>query len=139
MKTEIKRKLDKPYFLLRTHDGLSHFFEPQVERLFRTQKNGISRFIPSASIVEENGVKCVSYKLSKVQSKTLRPLKSITHPELKALSTAAKDFYNPSTNITKFEKSLRKAFRLPDPQLEPDAYYLWGSKKKSETFGNLGS
>lgn len=129
MKTEIKRKLDKPYFLLRTHDGLSHFFEPQVERLFRSQKNGISRFIPSASIVEENGAKCVSYKLSKVQSKTLRPLKSITHPELKALSLAAKNFYNPSKNTTKFEKSLRKAFRLPDPQLEPEAYYLWGSKK----------
>ena len=92
MKKEIKRKLDKPYFLLRTHDGISHFFEPQVERIFRSQKNGISRFIPRATIIEENGVKSVTYKLSKVQAKTLRPLKSITHPELKALSLAAKNF-----------------------------------------------
>ena len=129
MKTEIKRKLDKPYFLLRTHDGISHFFEPQVERIFRSQKNGISRFIPRASIIEERGVKCVSYKLSKVQAKTLRPLKSITHPELKALSLAAKNFYHPSKEATKFETNLRKAFRLPDPEIELDSYYLWGSRK----------
>jgi hypothetical protein len=129
MKTEIKRKLDKPYFLLRTHDGIDHFLQPQIERMFYSEKNGLSRFMPRATIVDEKGVKTVSYQLTKVQAKTLRPLRSITHPELKALKTAAAKFYNPDRQLTKFESSLRKAFRLPDPELEPDAYFLWGSRK----------
>ena len=130
MKTELNRPLDKPYFLLRTHDGISHFFDPQVERLFSSDKDGLFRFMPKARIVERNGVKSVSFQLTKPQAKTLRPLKAITHPELKALKVAALNFYKPKREITKFESSLRKAFQLPDPELEPDAYYLWGSRKK---------
>lgn len=129
MKTEIIRKLDKNYFLLRTHDGLGHFLEAQVKRLFSSEKNGISQFLPEASIIEDGGERWVSYQLTKSQAKTLRPLKSITHPELKALRNAAKKFYAPQKGCTKFEASLRKAFCLPDPDLEPDAYYLWGSRK----------
>ena len=129
MKSEIKRKLDKPYFLLRTHDGINHFLQPQVERMFYSDQNGLSRFMPRATIVDEKGVKAVSYQLTKAQAKTLRPLRSITHPELKALKRAAAKFYNPDRQLTKFESSLRKAFRLPDPELEPDAYFLWGSRK----------
>jgi len=129
MKTEIIRKLDKNYFLLRTHDGLGHFLEAQVKRLFGSEKNGLSRFLPKATIIENGGERSVSYQLTKSQAKTIRPLKSITHPELKALRNAAKSFYTIKKESTKFEANLRKAFYLPDPDLEPDAYYLWGSRK----------
>ena len=76
MKTEIIRKLDKNYFLLRTHDGLGHFLEAQVKRLFGSEKNGLSRFLPKATIIENGGERSVSYQLTKSQAKTIRPLKS---------------------------------------------------------------
>ena len=129
MKTQIIRKLDKSYFLLRTHDKIDHFLQPQVERIFHSSKNSMGRFLPPAKIIQEKGGRSVCYYLTKMQAKTLRPLKEITLPELNALKKAATDFLSPEKETTKYEKSLRRAFCLPDPELEPDSYFLWGTKR----------
>lgn len=129
MKANIIRKLDKPYFLLRTHDRIGHFLQPQMERMFFLGEHGLGRFLPSAKIVEVDGVKAVKYTLTKGQQKTLRPMKFITHPELCALRKAVSSFLSPQEKLTKYETELRKSFRLPDPELEPESYLLWGSKR----------
>jgi len=129
MKTEIIRKLDKSYFLLRTHDKIGHFLQPQMERIFHKHKNGLGKFLPPAKIVDEKGGKSVCYYLSKMQARTLRPLKAITQPELNALEKEAINFLKPSEGTTKYEMCLRRAFCLPDPELEPDSYFLWGTKR----------
>jgi len=129
MKTQIIRKLDKSYFLLRTHDKIDHFLQPQVERIFHSSKNSMGRFLPPAKIIQEKGGRSVCCYLTKMQATTLSPLKEITLPELNALKKAATDFLSPEKETTKYEKSLRRAFCLPDPELEPDSYFLWGTKR----------
>ena len=129
MKREIIRKLDKPYFLLRTHDRISHYMQPQMERMFFFAKHGLGAFLPHAKIVDLDGTKAVKYSLTKTQARTLRPLRFITSPELGALRKAAEKFLSPNEKLTKYENDLRHAFKLPDPELEPDAYYLWGTKR----------
>mgnify|MGYP001254267789 CR=1 FL=1 len=129
MKREIIRKLEKPYFLLRTHDRLGHFMQHQMNRMFFLGKHGLGTFMPPAKLIELDGVKAVRYSLTKAQAKTLRPLKHITMPELKNFQKAAIDFIQTKENLTKYEKNLRQSFRFPDPELEPDAYFLWGTKR----------
>ena len=122
MKTQIIRKLDKSYFLLRTHDKIDHFLQPQVERIFHSSKNSMGRFLPPAKIIQEKGGRSVCYYLTKMQAKTLRPLKEITLPELNALKKAATDFLSPekvhrdSSYSVPSDFSLRKiCFRVLPP------------------------
>ena len=129
MKSEILRKLDKPYFLLRTHDRVGHFMQHQMDRMFFKGKNGLDAFLPPAKLVEVDGIKSVKYSLTKAQARTLRPMKSIPLPELKSFQRAAEAFFSPKADLTKYETDLRQSFRLPDPELEPESYFLWGTKR----------
>ena len=129
MKSEILRKLEKPYFLLRTHDRVGHFMQHQMDRMFFKGKNGLGAFLPPAKLVEVDGIKSVKYSLTKIQAKTLRPLKFIPLPELKSFQRAAEDFFSPKADLTKYETDLRQSFKLPDPELEPESYFLWGTKR----------
>ena len=74
MKTEIIRKLDKNYFLLRTHDGLGHFLEAQVKRLLGSEKMGYHGFSPKPpSLKMEEGEAFPISSLS-LKPKQLDPL-----------------------------------------------------------------
>jgi hypothetical protein len=56
-------------------------------------------------------------------------LKFIPLPELKSFQRAAEDFFSPKSDLTKYESDLRQSFKLPDPELEPESYFLWGTKR----------
>ena len=73
----------------------------------------------------------VKFTVHGIPPEQLRPLTSLPESEIEEFEKAVKAFYAsayPEAGVPQGDKDARKLFRLPDPDLEPDAYWVYGDR-----------
>lgn len=130
-----QRELRKPYFIIRTPDRVDSFLERDNARLLLSPKEPLSRFLAPAKLVSggSGGEGRIEYDLSAYPLETFAPLKAVPTSLMRELREAVEAFYtradDSSLRVSAHERELRRAFRVPDPDLEPDAYWVYGPRE----------
>jgi hypothetical protein len=124
------RELKSPYFLLRAFDGLGSYFTAENHPIVASHHEPLCRFLADARLVETNGARSVRYYFGRAVAETARPMEFLPQSEIDGFAAAVRAFYAKAhtlaPRVVAHEKSLRANFRLPDPDLEPDAYWVYG-------------
>ena len=125
-----RRDLRSPYFIFRTLDGTGTYFTAENLPIVLSPKEPLSRFLAPARVVETGGVRSITYDLAAIPLDTARPMEFLPQSEIDAFAEAVRAFYDKAheaaQRIVPYEKRLRAHFRLPDPELEADAYWVYG-------------
>lgn len=125
-----RRDLRSPYFVLRTPDGVGTYFTSENLPVVRSEKEPLARFLAGARQTESGTLRSIQYDFEGIALDTARPMEFLPQSEIDAFAAAARDFYDKAhaatPRIVPHEKRLRAHFRLPDPDLEPDAYWVYG-------------
>ena len=126
------RELRKPYFLYRTPDALGTYLQREVYRALFSRKDPLTRFLMPAQLTGPQ-VKPpkIEYDFEGRAPSGFVQMKHLSRAEIAAFKEAAADFLKKADpdapeKITPHEQELRLHFRLPDPDEEPDAYWLYG-------------
>lgn len=124
------RRLAKPYFLFRTPDGLDSYFNRECRRLLLSPQEPLAGFLAPVVTNDEGKGGTIEYNLAAMADENLEPMASLPDTLREQLAQAIHAFLDRGENgenrISDHEKRLRHGFRLPDPDLEPDAYWLYG-------------
>ncbi|MGA2016262.1 MAG: Ig-like domain-containing protein [Opitutaceae bacterium] len=125
-----QRDLKSPYYLLRTPDGVGSFFTAENLPIVASPNEPLARFLAPARIVENGTLRSIRYDIAPPVMETARPMEFLPQSEIDGFAAAARMFYAKAhalaPRIVAHEKHLRANFRLPDPDLEPDAYWVFG-------------
>jgi hypothetical protein len=125
-----QRDLKSPYYLLRTPDGVGSFFTVENLPIVASPNEPLARFLAPARIVENGTLRSIRYDIAPAVLETARPMEFLPQSEIDGFAAAARMFYAKAhaaaPRIVAHEKLLRANFRLPDPELEPDAYWVFG-------------
>jgi hypothetical protein len=125
-----RRDLRSPYFVFRTPDGIGTYFTSEHLPVVKSAKEPLSRFLAGARLVENGTLRSIQYDFEGIALDTARPMEFLPQSEIDAFAAAVREFYDKAhaatPRIVPHEKKLRAHFRLPDPDLEPDAYWVYG-------------
>jgi hypothetical protein len=125
-----RRDLKSPYFVYRTPDGTGSYFTSENLPILTSPKEPLARFLVPAAITESGTLRSIVYKYDAVPLDTARQLEFLPQSEIDAFAEAVRAFYDKAhasaLRVVPHEKRLRAHFRLPDPDLEPDAYWVYG-------------
>jgi len=125
-----RRELRSPYFVFRTLDGTGTYFTTENLPIIMSPKEPLSRFLAPARLVESGGARAIAYDFTAIPLDTAKPLEFLPQSEIDAFAEAVRAFYDKAhegtQRIVPYEKRLRAHFRLPDPDVEPDAYWVYG-------------
>jgi hypothetical protein len=125
-----RRDLKSPYFLLRTPDGIDSYFTSENLPIVQSPKEPLSRFLAPARLVESGTLRSIAYDFDAVPLDAARRMEFLPQSEIDAFAEAVGAFYDKAhaatPRIVPHEKRLRAHFRLPDPDLESDAYWVYG-------------
>lgn len=125
-----RRDLRSPYFVFRTPDGIGTYFTSEHLPVVKSAKEPLARFLAGARLVENGTLRSIQYDFEGIAPETVRPMEFLPQSEIDAFAAAVRDFYDKAhaatPRIVPHEKKLRAHFRLPDPDLEPDAYWVYG-------------
>jgi methionine-rich copper-binding protein CopC len=135
----LSRDLARPYYLITTPDGVGHYLREQRPAMNSVHQSLFSRREPLTGILApavlqkaEGGTGSgrkryrIEYQLSEQALATAIPLDSVTDSIIATFEEAVAEFLGDRRQLSPHEKQLRESFRLPDPELEPDAYWLYG-------------
>jgi len=130
----VTRQIYTTHFELRSPTGES-YFDGGARKLVKADSEPLAQFLADVQFVRGEGSQKkevrASYYFGEVPVSQWRPLQFITQGMLDAFETAAVEFYKKAHVIEKrpeFHKSAIRGFRLPDPDLEPDCYWLVGER-----------
>jgi hypothetical protein len=116
--------------VFRTPDGIGTYFTSEHLPVLKSAKEPLARFLAGARLVESGTLRSIQYDFEGVALDTVRPMEFLPQSEIDEFATAVRDFYDKAhaatSRIVPHEKRLRAHFRLPDPDLEPDAYWVYG-------------
>lgn len=125
-----RRDLRSPYFVFRTPDGIGTYFTSEHLPVLKSPKEPLARFLAGARLVESGTLRSIQYDFEGIALETARPMEFLPQSEIDAFAAAVREFYDKAhaatPRIVAHEKRLRAHFRLPDPDLEPDAYWVYG-------------
>ena len=125
-----RRDLRSPYFVFRTPDGIGTYFTSEHLPVLKSAREPLARFLAGARLVESGTLRSIQYDFEGIALDTARPMEFLPQSEIDAFAGAVRDFYDKAhaatPRIVPHEKKLRAHFRLPDPDLEPDAYWVYG-------------
>jgi len=125
-----QRDLRSPYFLFRTPDGLGSYFTEENRPIVRSPKEPLARFLAPARLVENGTLRSIRFELIEEMLATASPMEFLPQSEIDAFAAAVQEFYEKAhaaaPRVVPHEKRLRAHFRLPDPDQEPDAYWVYG-------------
>ena len=125
-----RRDLRSPYFVFRTPDGIGTYFTGEHLPVLKSAKEPLARFLAGARLVENGTLRSIQYDFEGFDLTAVRPMEFLPQSEIDAFAAAVRDFYDKAhaaaPRIVPHEKKLRAHFRLPDPDLEPDAYWVYG-------------
>ena len=125
-----RRDLKSPYFLLRTPDGLGSYFTGENLPIVQSPQEPLARFLAPARVVESGTLRSIAYDFDAVPLDTAQQMEFLPQSEIDAFAEAVRAFFDKAhaatPRIVPHEKRLRAHFRLPDPDLEPDAYWVYG-------------
>lgn len=124
------RKLSRPFYLLRTPDGRGHYFSREVQRALFGPNDPLMRFLVKARLDDNDRPNEIHYDFGGLPADSLAPMKFVPPAELRALEAATTSFLERAgknaSGVTAFEKELRAGFRVPDPETEPDCFWVYG-------------
>jgi hypothetical protein len=125
-----RRDLKSPYFLYRTPDGTGSYFTAENLPIIMSPKEPLARFLAPARVIESGTLRSIAYDFDAVPLDTVRPMEFLPQSEIDAFVAAVNAFYDKAhaatARIVPHEKRLRAHFRLPDPDLERDTYWVYG-------------
>lgn len=136
-----KREIKRPYFLLTTPDGVGHFMKEKkpavnsVNQALFSRREPLTGYLADARLEanEEAGFSdrksfSVCYHIDEEIRKSAVPFDTISEALLSALEDAVMRFLGRGgeRRFSPHEKTLRESFRVPDPDLEPDCYWMYG-------------
>ncbi len=130
LKELLTRTIRRPHYLVYTPERTCSYFEKQHYRVLMGRSEPLSIFLAPANLADaedERGRKAqrVSYDLSGCTGEISR-MESLPGALVDEFERAAKAFVSGSGRMVEYEISMRRGFRLPDPNLEPDAYLMYG-------------
>lgn len=124
------RSLSNPYFLIRTPDGLGSYLNRECRRLLLSVNEPLSAFLAPIKTTDEGRGGMLEYDLDAIPADSLERMEYLPETLLHSLGSAIDAFLDRCDDdekpISDHEKRIRKGFRLPDPDTEPDAYWLYG-------------
>lgn len=134
------RRLRSPWFVHTASIG-GHYLDPTCnQQLVRHPREAIAKFLADAKLVPVPGERVGDVKYADRPGQ--RPLCYLHEGALQAFEQAAQQFLQGTPGMDAASQRLRREFRLPDPDEEPDAYWvagdrfnpqlmiLWGCEKK---------
>ena len=128
----LTRDIRRPYFLVRAPDRVHHYLEKENYRILTSLREPLARFLARGTLIESGRDRTLKFDLAAYASEDLRQMEDLPLSEIEAFEEAARGFYEKAypeaENIPGHEKELRKFFKLPDPELEPDAYWVYGPR-----------
>lgn len=124
------RKLTQPYFDVRPNSQFTYFV-PEYLRVVKSDAEPLARFLADARLEPGSrpDQRRIEYSLGAIPADQIRPLEFLAKAEVEAFEVAARQFYvaaHQDQRVPMAEKEARKSFRLPDPDKEPDAYWVYG-------------
>lgn len=144
IKTNIpqSRQIQRPYFLLTTADGVGHYLKEErpgmntVNQALFSRRERIVEYLAPGVLkrVESEGGSGrkhyqIDYEISDEITDTAVPLESVSDSLIEEFSAAAEAFLgrDGQHQFAQHERGLRENFKVPDPELEPDCYWLYGT------------
>jgi hypothetical protein len=125
-----RRDLKSPYFVFRTPDGTGTYLTGENLPILLSSKEPLARFLAPARLVESGTLRSIAYDLSALPLDAAQRMEYLPQSEIDAFAEAVRSFYDKAhaatQRIVPFEKRLRAYFRLPDPDLEADSYWVYG-------------
>ncbi len=134
------RRLRSPYFIHTAAIGGSYLDFAFNQQLVRHPREALAKYLADAKLLPVVGERVGDIKYSDRPGQ--RPVCYLHEGAIKAFEAAADQFLQGSAGMDEANKRLRREFRLPDPNEEPDAYWvtgerfapqlmiLWGCEKK---------
>jgi hypothetical protein len=130
----VTRQIFVTHLEIKTPDGQS-YLEGGARKLVKADSEPLAQFLADAEINRGGGPQkrdvILNYFFGAIPKSQWRPMKFVTPGMLEAFEKAAYEFYrraHTGENIAQFQRQARIGFRLPDPDLEPDSYWLVGDR-----------
>lgn len=130
----VVRQVYVSHFELKTPAGES-YLEGGARKVVKAESEPLAQFLADAQLARGEGQQkrevTVSYFFGTVPANQWRPLRFVTQGILDAFEKAAQDFYaraHADQKLAQFQKQARLHFRLPDPELDPESYWLVGDR-----------
>jgi len=130
----IHRDIFVTHLEIKTPDGQS-YLEGGARKLVKAESEPLSQFLADAEITRGGGPQrrevTLNYFFGAIPKTQWRPMKFVTPGMLETFEKAAQEFYrraHANQNLAQFQRQARMGFRLPDPDLEPESYWLVGDR-----------
>lgn len=124
------RALRRPYFLCRTPNGLDNYVNHEFRLIITSRHEPLGTILAPLITKDEGKSGKLEYDLSALEAANPEKLTYLPESLRAELSAAVEHFLAPvktgAQKMSDHEKRLRAAFKLPDPDLESDAYWLYG-------------
>jgi hypothetical protein len=130
----VNRQIFVSHLEIKTPDGQS-YLEGGARKLVKADSEPLAQFLADAEITRGGGPLrrevTLNYSFGGIPKSRWRQMKFVTPGMLDAFEKAAQEFYRQAhakQNAAQFQRQARMAFRLPDPDLEPESYWLVGDR-----------
>src|SRR6266436_162388 len=130
----VNRQIFISHLEIKTPDGQS-YLEGGARKLVKADSEPLSQFLADAEITRAGGPQrrdvTLNYFFGAIPKGQWRQMKFVTPGMLEAFEKAAQEFYrraHANQNVAQFQRQARMGFRLPDPDLEPESYWLVGDR-----------
>lgn len=120
------RELKRPYYMLRLRGGEKPFYSPEIQGIIRDPKSPLTPFLPAAGLDNPQKPGLVTFELPpEVDRSTLTRMDRLPGSTIRSFQSAAESFIA-AEGLDPFRRQTREAFLLPDPEEEPDAWWVFG-------------
>jgi hypothetical protein len=130
----VNREIFVSHLEIKTPDGQS-YLDGGARKLVKADSEPLSQFLADAEITRAGGPQrrdvTLNYFFGAIPKGQWRQMKFVTPGMLEAFERAAQEFYrraHANQNLAQFQRQARMGFRLPDPDLEPESYWLVGDR-----------
>jgi len=130
----VSRRVFVSHLEIKTPDGQS-YLEGGARKLIKADSEPLAQFLADAEITRGGGPQrrdvMLNYFFGAIPKTQWRQMKFVTPGMLEAFEKAAQEFYrraHTNQNVAQFQRQARMGFRLPDPDLEPESYWLVGDR-----------
>src|SRR5882762_10410946 len=130
----VNRQIFISHLEIKTPDGQS-YHEGGARKLVKAESEPLSQFLADAEITRAGGPQrrdvTLNYFFGAIPKGQWRQMRFVTPGMLEAFEKAAQEFYrraHADQNLAQFQRQARMGFRLPDPDLEPESYWLVGDR-----------
>jgi archaellum component FlaF (FlaF/FlaG flagellin family) len=115
---------------LKTANGES-YLEAACQRVLKADTEPLAKFLADVKAVQEGKSTRINCSFGNFTPGQWRRMTFVTPAILEQFEQAAREFYSKAHHdktLGAFQKQVIKGFKLPDPDLDPDSYWLVGDR-----------